>query len=103
MDDLIHALLQVDKQARQRVSRAKKQRAGALEALELEKKEIRAKNEEAFEAFVAQQTERIHAARDEQIRQINAQFDKVDAALDETYREHADDWVSQIVSAVTKA
>ena len=103
MDDLINALLQVDKQARQRVSRAKKQRAGALEALEHEKKKIRAKNEETFDAFVAEQTARIYASRDEQIRLIDEQFDKVDAALDETSRKNSESWVARIVSAVTQS
>ncbi len=103
MDDLINAILQVDKQARQRVSKAKKQRAGALEALEQEKKKIRANNEEKYHQFVAAQTEMIHLSRDAQIRAIDAAFDNVDAALDETSRANGEQWVAQIVANVTKA
>lgn len=103
MDELINAILQVDKQARQRVSKAKKQRAGALEALEQEKKKIRANNEEQYDRFVAAKTESIHAARDAQIRAIDAAFDKVDAALDAASRANSDRWVAQIVANVTNA
>lgn len=103
MDDLINAILQVDKQARQRVSKAKKQRAGALEALEQEKKKIRANNEEKFEQFVASKTETIHAARDAQIQAIDVAFDKVDAALDKAAVANGEGWTAQIIAAVTKA
>ena len=103
MDDLISALLQVDKQARQRVAKAKKQRAGALEELENAKKEIRAKNEESFDRFVGEQTLSINTRRDEQIRNIDLQYDGVDEALDETRRANEAAWISAIVSDVTSA
>ena len=103
MDDLIHQLLQVDKQARQRVAKAKKQRAGALEALENGKQEIRAKNEEAFAAFVESETARTDASRDAQIQEIDAQFDGVIDRLDAACRDNLDAWAAQIAASVTKA
>ena len=103
MDDLIQQLLLVDKQARQRVSKAKKQRAGALEALEQEKKEIRAKNEAQYNAFVEEQTRLQQEQQNSQIAQIDAQYALVMQRLDETYRANGDAWVSEIVADVTKA
>ena len=73
------------------------------EALELEKKKIRANNEEQYNRFVAAKNETIHAARDAQIRAIDAAFDKVDAALDAASRANSDRWVAQIVANVTNA
>ena len=69
----------------------------------LEKKKIRANNEEQYNRFVAAKTETIHAARDAQIRAIDAAFDKVDAALDAASRANSDRWVAQIVANVTNA
>jgi hypothetical protein len=102
MDALIKQLVQVDKLARQRVSKAKKQRAGALEQLERDKAEVRAEMESAYQQYVAAQEE----LQQEQQKVASAEIeekharviDKLNAAC-ETNREA---WVQSVFDAVTK-
>ena len=102
MDNLIRELVQVDKQARLRVSRAKKQRAVALEQLESDKVRVREENDAALASYLEEQKTAQAASREEALRQLEADSDRVIASLDETYHQNREDWVRAIVDSVTK-
>ena len=102
MDNLIRELVQVDKQARQRVSKAKKQRAVALEQLERDKAAVVEENNAALSSYLDQQKVAQSQAREEALQQLQADNDRVIARLDEMYEQNRADWVRTIVESVTK-
>ena len=102
MDNLIRELVQVDKQARQRVSKAKKQRAVALEQLERDKAAVVEENNAALSSYLDQQKVAQSQAREEALQQLQADNDRVIAKLDEMYEQNRADWVRTIVETVTK-
>ncbi len=102
MDNLIRELVQVDKQARLRVSKAKKQRAVALEQLEHDKALVREENEAALASYLEAQKAAQSQSREDALRRLEADSDRVIAELDKTYQENREDWVRVIVDSVTK-
>ena len=102
MDTLIKQLVQVDKLARQRVSKAKKQRAGALEQLDRDKSEVRAELEAAYQEFVAEQEELCQEQQKLASEKVEASHARVIEALNKAYEENRDAWVNGVVEAVTK-
>lgn len=102
MDNLIRELVQVDKQARMRVSKAKKQRAVALEQLERDKTLVREKNEAALASYLEERKTAREALREEALRGLEADNARVIAALDEAYEANRESWVRAIVENVTK-
>ena len=101
MDSLIEQLVQVDKQARQRVNKAKKQRAGAIEQLEQDKAVVRAENDAAFEAFLQMQKNAQQEKQAVEIQKIEEKHAHVIASLDNAFAKHGDAWVQSVVDAVT--
>ncbi len=102
MDTLIKQLVQVDKLARQRVSKAKKQRAGALEQLDRDKSEVRVELEAAYQEFVAEQEELCREKQKLASAEVEASHARVIEALNKAYEENRDVWVNGVVEAVTK-
>ena len=102
MDTLIKQLVQVDKLARQRVSKAKKQRAGALEQLDRDKNEVRAEIESAYQQFVAEQEELCREKQRIAEVKVEASHARVIEALNKAYEANRDAWVNGVVEAVTK-
>ncbi|MBQ4208352.1 MAG: hypothetical protein II621_08615 [Clostridia bacterium] len=102
MDNLIRELVQVDKQARMRVSKAKKQRAVALEQLERDKTLVREENEAALASYLEERKTAREALREEALRGLEADNARVIAALDEAYEANRESWVRAIVENVTK-
>ncbi len=102
MDNLIKELVQVDKQARQRVAKAKKQRAVALEQLERDKADVRAENEASLASFVEQQKLEKETERAAALEALERQNALVIKQLDARYAQNREQWVRSVVDAVTK-
>ena len=102
MDALIKQLVQVDKLARQRVSKAKKQRAGALEQLERDKADVRAEMETAYQQYVASQEELRQEQQKLAAAEIEENHAKVIDALNKAYEANREAWVQSVFDAVTK-
>ena len=102
MDALIKQLVQVDKLARQRVSKAKKQRAGALEQLDRDKAEVRAEMETAYQQYVASQEEQQQEQQKFAAAEIEENHAQVIDKLNAAYEANRDAWVQSVFDAVTK-
>lgn len=102
MDNLVRELVQVDKQARKRVSKAKKQRAVALEQLERDKAAVREENEAALSSYLEQLKTEQARTREEALRRLEADNDRVIQSLDAMYESERETWVRTIVDTVTK-
>lgn len=102
MDNLIKELVQVDKQARQRVAKAKKQRAVALEQLERDRAEIRRENEAALACFAEQKKQENENLRSAALKELEVKSAAVIEQLDAQYAQQREAWVRSVVEAVTK-
>ena len=102
MDTLIKELVQVDKQARLRVSKAKKRRAVALEQLEQDKARVLEENETALASFLEEQKALQAQAGEKAMRRLEADSDRVIASLDAAYAQNREAWVLTILENVTK-
>ena len=102
MDSLVKQLVQVDKLARQRVNKAKKQRAGALEQLERDKAEVRAEIEADYQQYVAEQEELRREQQKLAAAQTEESHARVIEALNESYNANRDAWIHSVVDAVTR-
>ncbi len=100
MDNFINQLIEVDKQARERVSKAKKERAAVMESLDSNKKKRLDENEQHVAAFLATQQELCAAKKAEAKAQLIAQQEARISRLDAIDRAHRDEWIARIVADV---
>lgn len=102
MDELLNKLIEVDKSARKRVSKAKKEKSQALTALESKKEELKKEGEEKFKKAIDLERERQKTVLENAAEQIDENRRSTIAALNSLYEKKGDEWVASIVADVIK-
>ena len=100
MEQLIGRLIEIDKQARARVSKAKKERAKALETVDERRKELEQSYSRELDALIAAEQKRAEEAKAEALSEIEESKRSLVAGLDALCSERADAWVDAIVARV---
>lgn len=103
MDEMIKKLISIDKQARVRVSKAKKERAGVVDELDKFKAELEAKNELEFKNFVESQNLKSEKELADARAEIEQRKNMAISKLNDVYAEKCDEWVDNIVRSVIEA
>ena len=100
MENLINQLIDVDKQARRRVSAAKKDRAAAMDSLEDVKQKLKTENDARFAEFVDEE----NARRAQELETAKSQVEEAQKAclarLDAVVQENCEQWVDDVVKGV---
>ncbi len=100
MEQLIGRLIEIDKQARARVSKAKKERAKALETVDVRRKEMEQSYQEKLDALIEEEQKRAEEAKAAALSEIEESKRTLVEGLDALYRENADAWVDSLVEHV---
>lgn len=100
VDELINRLIEVDRQARERVDEAKSKRAKAVEELDSKKQQLKEENEQSFKAFVESKKAQCNEVLAKAKSEIEEKEQAVVANLDRIYAEKCDEWVDLIVARV---
>ncbi len=100
MEQLIGRLIEIDKQARARVSKAKKERAKALETVDERRKEMEQSYQDALDTLIAEEQKRAEDAREAALSEIEENKRSLVSGLDALYEANADRWVDAIVERV---
>lgn len=102
MEEVISKLIEVDKAARKRVSKAKKQSLKAGELLEEKKLSLAEENENKFKASL----ESIRHGQEEIIQKqkelIEADTQTKLEKLEQKYNENKDNWIQTIYNSITE-
>ena len=102
MEQLIQRLIEVDKEARERVAKAKKERAGALDTIEAKRNEIEAQNDFAFEKLIAEEKARSEQLKSAAKGEIEAKKQTVLKHLDDLFEQNEEAWIEKLVASVLK-
>lgn len=102
MDELLNKLIEVDKSARKRVSKAKKEKSQALGALESKKEELKKQGEAKFTKAIEEEKSRQAGILENAEKQIEGNCESTVNKLEVLYKEKGDEWVSSIFADVIK-
>ncbi|MGN0468997.1 MAG: hypothetical protein ACI4GY_09760 [Acutalibacteraceae bacterium] len=102
MEELLGKLIEVDKNARKRVAKAKKANARVLEELESKKQELKASGEEKFSKELEKEKENQSEILKEASERIDADCRKTVSQMDNLFAAEGEKWIQKIVSAVTE-
>lgn len=100
MEQLIGRLIEIDKQARARVSKAKKERAKALETVDERRKETEQAYQADLETLIETEEKHAENAKAAALLEIEQSKRTLIAGLDSLYQERSDEWVDTIVERV---
>ena len=102
MDDVIGRLLEVDRQARKRVSKARKAGVKSVAALDEKREALQAKNDgifnERIEELKASQAEFVR----ERSKEISSENEAALELLEKKAEAHSGEWIEEIVRRVTE-
>ena len=101
MDETIKKLISIDKQARVQVSKAKKERAKAVDELDKRKRELEESSEEQFKSFVSLKAEQFEKELEQARKSIEKNKEQSINKLKALYNEKGDEWINKIFDAVT--
>ena len=103
MEQLIDRLIQVDKEARVLVSKAKKARVKALETVDASRKQMEIDYQNELDALIEAEQSSALQAKESAMQMIEESKQSLIDGLDALYRENAALWVDRIVSRVLEA
>ena len=103
MEQLIDRLIQVDKEARVLVSKAKKARVKALETVDASRKQMEIDYQNELDALIEAEQSSALKAKESAMQMIEESKQSLIDGLDALYRENAELWVDRIVSRVLEA
>ena len=103
MEQLIDRLIQVDKEARVLVSKAKKARVKALETVDASRKQMEIDYQNELDALIEAEQSSALQAKESAMQMIEESKQSLIDGLDALYRENAELWVDRIVSRVLEA
>ena len=98
MEQLIDRLIQIDKEARVRVSKAKKERVKALETVDKQRKALERDYQNKLDALIAEEQQQSEKAKSAALSEIEKSKQSLIDGLDALYRVHEEAWVRQIVA-----
>lgn len=98
MEQLIDRLIQIDKEARVRVSKAKKERVKALETVDKQRKALERDYQNKLDALIAEEQQQSEKAKSAALSEIEKSKQSLIDGLDALYRTHEEAWVRQIVA-----
>ena len=100
MEQLIDRLIQIDKEARVRVSKAKKERVKALETVDEQRKALEREYQDKLNELIAVEQQQAEQAKTAALSEIEKSKQSLINGLDALYRTHEAEWVQQIVLRV---
>ena len=102
MDDVINRLIELDKQARKRVSKAKRASVKSVAGLDEKRAEIVERDEKIFAEKISALRAGQQALIDEKAKAIALENEAALKALDAKFEAHGEEWVSRIVEEITQ-
>ncbi|MGN1417798.1 MAG: hypothetical protein ACI4W6_00545 [Acutalibacteraceae bacterium] len=103
MEELLGKLIEIDKNARKRVAKAKKANTRVLEEIENKKQELKAGGEEKFSKELEKEKEKQSAILKDASKKIDADCRKTVSQMDNLFATEGEKWIQKIVSAVTES
>lgn len=100
MEELLNKLIEVDKNARKRVSKAKKANAAAMEELESKKVQLKSAGEEKFAKELESERQKQSQLLKEASERIDGDCREAMQKMDALYAAQSDAWIDSIVNGV---
>lgn len=102
MEEIIRNIVDADKQARGRVSAKTKERRNIQNLIQEQSLAIKEKYQKETQERIASAKQAMDADLEEAIRKEDAQYEQALSALQNTYDDHKEEWVKQIVGRIVK-
>ena len=97
---MIGRLIEIDKEARARVAKAKKERAKALETVDQSRKAMDDDYAQKLENLIEQEKNRAAAEKAAALSEVEEKKQTLISGLDRLYEAQSDAWVDAIVARV---
>lgn len=103
MKEMLQAIINMDKEARERVKEAEAYRDDKIAGLSEQKNQITQEENQKALDFALRKSQKQRAEGDAYIKSVNERNQKITEEIDAAFREKEEQWVSTIVNNVTKA
>lgn len=102
MKEMLQAIIDMDKEARERVREAEAYRDDKIAGLSEQKNQITQEENQKALDFALRKSQKQRAEGDAYIKSVNERNQKITDEIDAVYREKEEQWVSTIVNNVIK-
>ena len=100
MDEVINKLIEIDREARKRVSKAKRSQLKGVASLDSKREEILRRNEEEFNKKIAELKKNRETIFNERRERISSEGRKKIADLEFLAEKSTDEWINKIYNMV---